>query len=91
MDNDSFYYDQLTCCSLVLHWKDETNLKSFELYQREGDLNFVKKVFSSYNKIYEGNSNIYELINLKPNQAYEFKLKIIKNNSTEEKEISVKI
>ena len=92
MDNDSFDFEQLTCCSLILHWKvsDETNLKSFELYQREGDLNFVQKAFSSYDKIYEGNNNTYELINLKPNQVYDFKLKIIKTNSMNEKEISVK-
>ena len=85
MNDDTFYYDQLTCCSLILHWKeeDEANLKSFQLSQKE------QGIFHSYDKIYEGKSNIYEVINLKSNQDYDFKLKINKFNPSTKKEISI--
>ena len=54
-------------------------------------LNYLKKkkVFLIV-RIYEGESTSYEVINLKPNQTYCFKLKINKTNSTIKKEISVK-
>jgi len=86
MDNINFYHDQLTCCSLMLHWTevDEANLKSCELFKKE------EGFFNSYEKIYEGESTSYEVINLKPNQTYCFKLIINKTNSTIKKEISVK-
>ena len=85
MNDDSFYYDQLTCCSLMLHWKeeDEANLKSFQLSQKK------QGIFHSYDKIYEGKSNIYEVINLKSNQDYNFKLKINKLNPNTKKETSI--
>ena len=86
MDNINFYHDQLTCCSLMLHWTevDEANLKSCELFKKE------EGFFNSYEKIYEGELTSYEVINLKPNQTYCFKLIISKTNSTIKKEISVK-
>ena len=88
MDEINFHHDpeQLTCCSLILHWTevDEANFKSFELFKKE------EGFFNSYEKIYEGESTSYEVINLKPNQTYFFKLKINKTNSTINKEISVK-
>ena len=88
MDEINFHHDpeQLTCCSLILHWTevDEANLKSFELFKKE------EGFFNSYEKIYEGESTSYEVINLKPNQTYYFQLKINKTNSTLKKEISVK-
>ena len=86
MDDINFHHDQLTCCSLMLHWTeiDEANFKSFKLFKKkEGFIN-------SYEKIYEGESTSYEVINLKPNQTYYFQLKINKTNSTLKKEISVK-
>ena len=85
MNNDTFYYDQLTCCSLTLHWKeeDEANLKSFQLSQKK------QGIFHSYDKIYEGKSNIYEVINLESNQDYNFRLKINKLNPNTKKETSI--
>ena len=86
MDDINFHHDQLTFCSLMLHWteEDKDNLKSFELFKKE------EGFFNDYEKIYEGESTSYEVINLKPNQTYCFKLKINKTNLTIKKEISVK-
>lgn len=85
----------LTCCSLELHWADDDqeNVKYFELYQKEGEHNiFSEKIFYTYNMIYKGKETSYEVTNLKPNQSYDFKIKIIKDKSdeNEEKQISAK-
>jgi len=92
-----FHIENLTCCSLELHWnciknKNEKNsLESYELYQREGRENILTD-FWNYKLIHKCKNTSYEVINLKPNQDYSFRLDIIdkKNNSTESKSVEVK-
>ena len=92
---EDIYFEKLTCCSLELHWKDKNNIKNslnsyvYELYRKEGEDNFFN--FSSFEKIYKGKNNNYEIINLKPNTIYTFKLTVMKGGKlVEEKKISIK-
>ena len=84
MDDIYFSSENVTCCSLELLWNDndKENTESFELYQKK----------YGYVMIYKGESTNYEVTNLKPDKTYIFKLKIIKKDSSKnkEKEISVK-
>ena len=86
----NFTYKNLTCCSVVLCWnynkKEKDDLYSYKLLQREGS----QSVFTDYFKfkeIYKGKDTSYEVINLKPNQTYTFKLLIIENDETIEEKI----
>ena len=92
---EDIYFEKLTCCSLELHWKGKNNIKNplnlyeYELYRKEGEDNFFN--FSSFEKIYKGKNNNYEIINLKPNTTYTFKLTVMKGGKlVEEKKFSVK-
>ena len=68
----------IECCSLELYWsltiqnKDSNGSYEYELYQKEegGD----------FESIYYGNKTNYEVIDLKPNKEYIFKLRIFKDN-----------
>ena len=74
MTNRDFYYDNLTCCSLTLHWKKIPNDNIFyKLEQKEGGNNIITNLFS-FKEIYNDHDNIFEVFNLKPNQLYTFKL-----------------
>ena len=95
MDDIYFSSENVTCCSLELLWNDndKENTESFELYQKEEGHNFIsEKLFYGYDMIYKGENTNYEVINLKPDKTYIYKLRIIKKDSSKnkEKEISVK-
>ena len=89
----NFASKNLTCCSIDLYWnynqKEKNDPYSFKLYQREGSKMILTDLFE-FKKIYEGKDTSYEVINLKPNKTYTFKLLIIKNEETTEKIIEVK-
>ena len=91
--NIEFFYKNLSCCSLELHWnynsKEKKDLDYYELFQREGDNNIITNIFK-FTSFYKGKNTHYEVINLKPNQIYTFKLKVITIDSSEEKIIKVK-
>ena len=82
MEEKEFAYENLTCCSLELFWKDRNkendanNSYKYQLFQKEDKIRTL---------IYEGRSTRFEVINLKPNTTYIFKLKIIKSNKYIEK------
>ncbi len=67
----TFNYDNLTCCSLDLHWnypkEGEENYNSYKIYQKEGSENTIGNLFF-FSEIYEGQDNNYKVINLKTNQ-----------------------
>ena len=74
MTNRDFYYDNLTCCSLTLHWQKIPNDNIvYKLEQKEGGNNIITNLFC-FEEIYNGHDNIFEVFNLKPNQLYTFKL-----------------
>ena len=72
-----FSYKNLTCCTVVIYWKDinkEKNINeshNYELYIQED---------KEPHLIYRGKKTEFEVINLKPKKTYIFKLKIIKEN-----------
>ena len=86
-------YKNLTCCSLELEWsynpKDKNEVESYELFQREDGNNILTNFFM-FNSIYKGNKTNYEVINLKPNQNYTFKIVVNKKESKDDKIIEVK-
>ena len=46
MTNRDFYYDNLTCCSLTLHWKKISNDNIvYKLEQKEGGNNIITNFF----------------------------------------------
>ena len=84
IDEISFKYDNLTCCSLKLYWKIKSKKAnhhkySYKLYQKEGSDSFIANLFY-FEMIYEGDDTTFEVINLKPDQQYTFKLEVIKNS-----------
>ena len=85
---EDFKYSKLTCCSVELHWNYKNN-ESYEIYQKEGGDHFITNPIY-FKKIYEGQKANFEVINLKSNQEYAFKLKKIKGKSSEEKIIVIK-
>ena len=69
MDEISFKYFNLTCCSLELYWKIKSkkanNHKySYKLYQKGND-NFIANGLY-FELIYEDDDTTFEVINLKP-------------------------
>ena len=97
--NIEFNFKQLTCCSLELYWNYDNsqyneNEKNYSLYQKDDDEDkFFQNLFGSkYQKIYEGKNKIFEVIDLKPENTYIFKLEIkINNKMIDKKEIKVKM
>ena len=91
----NFTYKNLTCCSLELFWnynsKEKEDIESYELFQREGGDNFMTN-FYYFESIYKGKNTSFEVINLKPNQNYAFKIKINKKEESkyEDKTIEIK-
>ena len=93
----NFYSENVGCCSLELHWnyspKKEEKKKidniSYELYQKEGGNHYITNLIY-FKNIYTGKDTSNEVINLKPNQLYTFKLKMIKEEENLEKVIEVK-
>ena len=82
MEEKEFAYENLTCCSLELFWKDRNkendanNSYKYQLFQKEEKIRTL---------IYKGRGSRFEVINLKPNTTYIFKLKIFKSNKYIEK------
>ena len=82
MEEKELDYKNLTCCSLELSWKDRNKEKGandpyeYNLYKKEEKQNIL---------IYSGKDTRFEVINLKPNKSYIFKLKIIKSKKYIEK------
>ena len=96
MEEGCFSCKNLSCSSLELYWddknKEENAHNSFEykLYQKEGSDGVITDAFY-FEKIYKGKDNKYEVIDLKPNKYYTFKLKIIRQEKTiSEKIITIK-
>ena len=78
----TFKCEKLTCFSLEFHWsygdKNQKNIYSYKLYQKN---------FLFFQTIYEGNDTSFELIDLKANQQYTFKLEVIKDSQAIKSEI----
>ena len=74
MEDKEFYSNNISCCSVELHWKNKNKEKDandsyeYKLKQKEGN-NFIE--------IYRGKENKFEVTNLIPNKDYTFKLKIL--------------
>ena len=64
--------------SLELWRKNQKNIYSYKLYQKN---------FLFFQTIYEGNDTSFELIDLKANQQYTFKLEVIKDSQAIKSEI----
>ena len=91
---DEIKCSNLSCCSFELSWKarEENVLDSYEyqLDQKEGGDNILTNDLY-FNTIYKGKMSNIELMNLKPDTLYTFRLKIIKKGKfDEEKKIIVK-
>ena len=76
MEDKEFYSNNISCCSVELHWKNKNKEKDandsyeYKLKQKEGN-NFIE--------IYRGKENKFEVTNLIPNKDYTFKLKILES------------
>ena len=91
-----FIYQNLTCYSLELHWRlkngenNALNNYKYELSQKEGSDNMITNLIY-FKTIYKGKNNNYEVVDLKPNQEYTFKLNVeIEGKSVDQKKITVK-
>ena len=89
-----FEAKNITCCSLELHWeynsKEKDCIDSYKIYQKEGRSHIIANYWY-FQKVYEGQETNYEVINLKQQQNYTFKLEINKNgNIVSSKIIEVK-
>ena len=82
MEEKEFVFENLTCCSIEFFWKDRNkendanNSYDYQLYQKED---------KNRTLIYEGKDTRFEVINLKPNTKYIFKLKTLKSQKCIEK------
>ena len=72
-----FFAKKVECCSLELYWshkiEKEDSDDTYEYILR------LKEEGGEFETIYNGNETFFEVINLKPNKEYAFKLKIFKN------------
>ena len=79
-----FEAKNITCCSLELHWeynsKEKDCIDSYTIYQKEGGNHYLTNYWY-FQKVYEGQETNYEVINLKQQQNYTFKLEINKNGN----------
>ena len=72
-----YYYKNLTCCSIELHWEDKNkDIDALNSYDYEL---LYKQVDSKYSLIYKGKNIFYEVNNLISNTKYKFKLIINKS------------
>ena len=76
MEEKDFYYENLTCFSIELHWKDRNKEKDAN-YSYEYEL-IIKEDNNAYS-IYKGEKTIFKVKYLKPNKTYIFKLRIYKS------------
>ena len=78
---DDFYVENLSCCSLELHWRDKNNEENsnnsyeYELYAKGQNKELI----------YKGKHNNFLVEDLKPNKSYKFRLKIFKSGEFIEK------
>ena len=87
----------LSCCSFELSWKDKNREENviidtyeYQLDQKEGGDNILTNDLY-FNTIYKGKISNIELMNLKPNTLYTFRLKIMKKGKfKEEKKLQLK-
>ena len=83
----NFNFSNLTCCSVELRWgrmcqgKEDSDCYEYLLEKKEGPLNLITNLFK-FEKIYQGDNTCYEVINLKPNKDYTFKLSALKSGKT---------
>ena len=72
-----FFAKKVECCSLELYWshkiEKEDSDDTYEYILR------LKEEGGEFETFYNGNETFFEVINLKPNKEYTFKLKIFKN------------
>ena len=94
MDID-FYFENLCFFSVELYWKDKNtdknsiNIYEYELYQKEGNDNFITNYFL-FKKIYKGNNTSFKVTKLNPNETYTFKLNVLKGEEIiNEKKITI--